>query len=496
MALNFSHRPIFPANMTEDNLVSPMRIANGYLVEGIPERNGDGCSKSWFSNLELEGCFDYGRDKSGDRGGSQESSSDDIVDLLPSDPFGMDITTTFTAISGWLEDLEIDYGRCVRDEVGTGDGSYQLFAGLNFIWNNAMWFQTFPGSMGFECKGSMSGGFGGFSHAKEGGDVSGCAGHGSPCNVEDVLSFGDEDMVSVDQENEEFQDCEVRAEGHEGAPHEALILALGYLGVRDLFVIENVCTSLRSVVQNDPLLWRDIHINPPLNEKITDDVLLQITGRGQGSLQCLSLVDCQRITDEGLKRVVENNPKLIKLSVPGCTKLSIEGILKCLRALKFMGSQGVKQLRIGSLYGVTQVHLEELKFLLGVDDQIQQLVHKPHFYSRRNVYLPCEDGRAIDIEMCPRCENMRLVYDCPAEGCQREGHAAQSCRACIICVSRCAQCGRCLNDSEYEENFCLELLCSDCSKPQLPKCGVSQNGMIGMSSSFTLQQTSNVHLHG
>ncbi|KAB2041864.1 hypothetical protein ERO13_D02G155100v2 [Gossypium hirsutum] len=496
MALNFSHRPIFPANMTEDNLVSPMRIANGYLLEGIPERNGDGCSKSWFSNLELEGCFDYGRDKSGDRGGSQESSSDDIVDLLPSDPFGMDITTTFTAISGWLEDLEIDYGRCVRDEVGTGDGSYQLFAGLNFIWNNAMWFQTFPGSMGFECKGSMSGGFGGFSHAKEGGDVSGCAGHGSPCNVEDVLSFGDEDMVSVDQENEEFQDCEVRAEGHEGAPHEALILALGYLGVRDLFVIENVCTSLRSVVQNDPLLWRDIHINPPLNEKITDDVLLQITGRGQGSLQCLSLVDCQRITDEGLKRVVENNPKLIKLSVPGCTKLSIEGILKCLRALKFMGSQGVKQLRIGSLYGVTQVHLEELKFLLGVDDQIQQLVHKPHFYSRRNVYLPCEDGRAIDIEMCPRCENMRLVYDCPAEGCQREGHAAQSCRACIICVSRCAQCGRCLNDSEYEENFCLELLCSDCSKPQLPKCGVSRNGMIVMSSSFTLQQTSNVHLHG
>ncbi|PPD96921.1 hypothetical protein GOBAR_DD06055 [Gossypium barbadense] len=49
-----------------------------------------------------------------------------------------------------------------------------------------------------------------------------------------------------------------------------------------------------------------------MNEKITDDVLLQITGRGQGSLQCLSLVDCQRITDEGLKHVVENNPKLIK----------------------------------------------------------------------------------------------------------------------------------------------------------------------------------------
>ncbi|KAG4154180.1 hypothetical protein ERO13_D03G042500v2 [Gossypium hirsutum] len=94
-------------------------------------------------------------------------------------------------------------------------------------------------------------------------------------NEEDALSFGDKDMVSVDQENEKFQDCGVRAEGHEGTPHEALILALGYLGVRDLFLIENVCTSLRSVFQNDPLLWRDILINPPPNEKITDDVLLQ-----------------------------------------------------------------------------------------------------------------------------------------------------------------------------------------------------------------------------
>ncbi|KAE8730153.1 Restriction endonuclease [Hibiscus syriacus] len=480
MALNFFHRPIFPANMTEDNLVSPMRIANGYLVEGIPEWNGDGCSKHWFSNHQLEDCFDYGRDRSGDRCGSQESSSDDIVDLLPSDPFGMDISTTFTAITGWLEDLETDYGCCVRDDVGgTGDGSYQLFAGLNFIWNNAMWFQTFPGSMGFEFKGSICRGFGGCPHAKEGGDVSGCAALGPACNVEDALSFGNGDMVSVDQENEEFQDCEDFCEGHEGAPHEALILALGYLGVQDLFVIENVCTSLRSIVQNDPLLWRSIHIDPPLNEKITDEVLLRITSRCQGSLQCLSLVDCQRITDEGLKHMVENNPKLVKLSVPGCTKLSVDGILNSLKALKSMGSQGVKQLRIGSLYGVTRMHLEELKFLLDVDNQIQQVEFKPHFYSRRNVYLPCEDDRAIDIEMCPRCKNMRLVYYCPAEGCQQKGHAAQSCRACIICVARCVQCGRCFNDSEYEENFCLELLCSDCSKSQL-----------------TLLQTGDLRLHG
>ncbi|XVF02674.1 hypothetical protein REPUB_Repub04eG0194700 [Reevesia pubescens] len=481
MALNFSHRPIFPAHFTEDNLVSSMRIANGYLVEGISEKHGDGFSKSWHSNREMENCFHYGRDRSGDRCGSQESVSNDILDLLPSDPFGMDISTTFTAITGWLEDLEVDYGCYVGDVVGTGDGSYQLFAGLNFIWNNAMRFQTFPGSMGFEYKGSVSGGLGGCSPAKEGEDVSGHAGLGPACNVEDILSFG----------NEELQDCEGCCKEHEGAPHEAL----GYLGARDLLVVENVCTSLRSIVQNDPLLWRSIHIDQPLNDKITDDVLLQITSRAQGSLQCLSLVDCQKITDEGLKRVVVNNPKLIKLSVPGCRRLSIEGILNSLKALKSMGTQGVKHLRIGGLYGVTQKHFEELKFLLGLDKQMQQIVHKPHFYNGRNVYLSCEDDRAIDIEMCHRCQNMRLVYDCPAEGCLRKEHDAQLCRACTICIARCVQCGRCINDGEYEETFSLELLCSDCWKLQLAKCQERQNRMIGPCSLPALQQ-GNLHLHG
>ncbi|XVF85168.1 hypothetical protein PTKIN_Ptkin17bG0096600 [Pterospermum kingtungense] len=495
MALNFSHRPIFPAHLNEDNLISPMRIANGYIVEGIPEKNGDAFSKPWLSNQEMENFFNYGRDRSGDPCGSQESVSNDILDLLPSDPFGMDISSTFTAITGWLEDLEVDYGCYVGDDVGTGDGSYQLFAGLNFIWNNAMRFQTFSGSMEFECKGSVSGGFGGCSRAEEGGDVFCGAGVGAACSIEGILCSRNEDTVSVHHEYEEFLDCELSSDGGQGAPHEALSLALGYLGVRDLFVVEKVCTSLRSTVQNDPLLWRSIHVDQPLNEKLTDDALLQITSRAQGTLQCLSLVGCQRITDEGLKRVVENNPKLIKLSVPGCTRLTIEGILNSLKALKSMGALGVKYLRIGGLYGVTQEHFEELKLLLGMDNQIQPIVHKPHFYHRGNVYISCEDDRAIDIEMCPRCQNMRLVYDCPAEGCQQE-HAAQLCRACTLCITRCVQCGRCINDGEYEETFCLELLCSDCWKLQLSKCQERQHRMIGPSNLPASEQTGNLHLHG
>ena len=83
----------------------------------------------------------------------------------------------------------------------------------------------------------------------------------------------------------------------------------------DLLVVERVCKSLHSTVRGDPLLWRSIHVDQPLNERITDDVLLQLTNRAQGHLQCLSLVECTRITDDGLKRILEGNPKLTKVSM-------------------------------------------------------------------------------------------------------------------------------------------------------------------------------------
>ncbi|KAI5329079.1 hypothetical protein L3X38_028476 [Prunus dulcis] len=35
-----------------------MRIANGYLVEGMPKRNGDGFGRLWHSNRQVEDFFD------------------------------------------------------------------------------------------------------------------------------------------------------------------------------------------------------------------------------------------------------------------------------------------------------------------------------------------------------------------------------------------------------------------------------------------------------
>ncbi|PON64765.1 F-box domain containing protein [Parasponia andersonii] len=487
MALNFSHRPVFPAHLPEDSLVSPIRIANGYL----PENGGDGL---WCSNREVENPFDYGRDRF-EMGGSQESVSNDVLDLLPSDPFGMDISTTFTAITGWLEDLEVDYGGYGRGEVGTSDGSYQLFAELNFIWKEALRFQPFPGNTGVNHKSNLANGFGLCSDGK-GGSRASCHGDiGSSSSVDSIPNSSNE---SWDITTLRIDDCGdvngIWSDGDGGSPHGALNFALGYLGLRDLLLVERVCKSLHSAVRGDPLFWRSIHIDQPLNEKITDDVLLQLANRAQGNLQCLSLIECPRITDDGLRRVLESNPKLSKLSVPGCTRLSIEGILNSLRAFKSMGAQGVKHLRIGGLYGVTPNHFEELKALLGTDGQIQQTARKPRFYNRKNLYLSCDDDHNIDVEMCPRCENLRLVYDCPAEACQGKDHTTQLCRACTLCIARCVHCGRCINDSEYEETFCLELLCSECLTVD---CQENQDRLVGsLKSAITVEQNCSFGLHG
>jgi hypothetical protein len=133
-------------------------------------------------------------------------------------------------------------------------------------------------------------------------------------------SFGNWDVGKGAQK---WADCgETCFDGGEGgAPHDAMFFALAYLGVLDLLNVERVCKSLHDGVRSDPLLWRSIHIDQRLSEKITDDALLKLANRAQGTLQCLNLVECIKITDGGLKRVIETNPKMTKVRI--CYAISI-----------------------------------------------------------------------------------------------------------------------------------------------------------------------------
>ncbi|XP_022739792.1 F-box protein SKIP14-like [Durio zibethinus] len=424
--------------------------------------------------------------------GFYEAVNDDIVDRLPADPFGMEIRSTFAAaITGWIQDFENDLGSdfCVfgmqdSDEKKIADQQH-LFEGLNWVWNGTMSFQKEEAKSSFYEFGledvyknidDQSSFFKGvnwvwnstMSFQQEEGNFEI---NEKPIPNDDFNRFGIGNGLSYggfvfNDEGKGLGDCKgVFCDGSEGAaPNDALFFSLGYLAVKDLLAVERVCRSLRDAVRSDPLLWRSIHVEHSLSKRITDDALLKLTSRAQGTLECLSLVGCVNITDDGLKHVLESNPRLTKLSVPECTRLSVEGILFNLRAFRSAGSPGIKHLRIGGCFGVTEEQFKEFQFLLGVDNSMQWREQKPQFFRQGQLHLMCDDDRAIDIEVCPRCQKLKLVYDCPSESCRRTHHAAQLCRACILCIARCICCGCCFKDCDYEETFSLDLLCFNCWK--------------------------------
>ncbi|KAJ3671700.1 hypothetical protein LUZ60_007779 [Juncus effusus] len=245
-------------------------------------------------------------------------------------------------------------------------------------------------------------------------------------------------------------------DNQEGSVHEGMYYVLGYLGVKDLLNMKRVCKSIYQAVESDPLLWREILIDSALSEKITDEKLLEITGKAQGNLKSLILNSCTRITDEGLKRVVETNPKITTLFVPECMRLNLETLIETLKTLKSSGN-GIKHLKLGRLVQVSDSQFQTLQTLLS--NPPHQKPHSPtprFFHTARDPRSNAD--RALDIEPCPLCRKLKLVYDCSV--CEERKCG----RACESCVLRCMLCGKCIRDESYVETFSLECVCTACLK--------------------------------
>lgn len=95
-----------------------------------------------------------------------------------------------------------------------------------------------------------------------------------------------------------------------GPPHEGLFLVLGYLPLFELLNVSEVCRSLRDAVDKDVLLWLDIVVEKPLNVLFSDEIMTKITSKANGRLRTLALMNCTKITDDGLQRVIEKNPHI------------------------------------------------------------------------------------------------------------------------------------------------------------------------------------------
>ncbi|CAH9125219.1 unnamed protein product [Cuscuta epithymum] len=407
----------------------------------------------WFNYLEevnAQDCFNWGL-------GEKMISDDDdydVADFLPLDPFGMEIGTTMASvatITGLIEEIENDMDLNAAgfetDEIKVGKVDKRLLAEFNFMWKEMPSITNNPEMVSDET-------------ASVCGMDSEHVLFNSKREVELMGSFCYERYCfKNDATNKDHQGCSEDYYEGTGAPADAIFLALAFLGVKDLLSVERVCKPMRLALLNDPLLWRHFSVDQSLSRRITDEALLKLTDRAQGSLNYLSLEGCSKITESGLKRVLERNANLTKLSVAGCLKIRFDSLLSILKSVPKLR---LETLRIGGLFGVTNEGFEELKALLGVDNSRLPKAQKLNFYSGDKLYRSLDDDPDIDIEVCPRCRELRLVYDCPTESCQKVQHGKNPCRACIFCIPRCIKCGCCVSNCMYEETFYLDNICSIC----------------------------------
>lgn len=134
-----------------------------------------------------------------------------------------------------------------------------------------------------------------------------------------------------------------------------------------------------------------------------------------------------------------------QLHVPQCSNLTAEGIITAVTSLN-QHKANIRTLKINGIFNITKEHLQTLHSLLNSNDD-----------------------SSIDVEICPKCDEVRMVYDCPLETCERK-RTTGSCRGCKFCVLRCEDCGKCVgvDDDDYEA-ACEDMLCEDCWLFE-PKC--------------------------
>ncbi|KAK8959211.1 F-box protein SKIP14 [Platanthera guangdongensis] len=155
---------------------------------------------------------------------------------------------------------------------------------------------------------------------------------------------------------------------------------------------------------------------------------------------------------------------LVQLYIPGCTSITPEGVVRIVKS-----NGRLKYLRLHGLSNIKREHLNILKSLLRKSSR-QEASHS-YFYSNwRSLPLNSDDGRPIDVDICPKCKNVGMVFDCTRQDCRMMRNRWSPCRGCFFCIARCEECGGCLDAEELgEDTACSHLLCAGCWL-QLPKC--------------------------
>ena len=123
------------------------------------------------------------------------------------------------------------------------------------------------------------------------------------------------EVLDTEQENTSQEVNNNLTESQPGPPHDSVFLVLSRLPLVELLSMSLVCKSLKDAVDDDILLWLNIFVDKPLNSRISDHTLMDITSKANGRLKSLALIECLQITDDGLQAVVAENPLINKVSI-------------------------------------------------------------------------------------------------------------------------------------------------------------------------------------
>ncbi|KAH6555947.1 hypothetical protein KP509_1Z215600 [Ceratopteris richardii] len=220
-------------------------------------------------------------------------------------------------------------------------------------------------------------------------------------------------------------------------PVEALFYALPYVSLQDLLMMEQVCRTSREWIREGISLWHKVHVETPLG----------MSKRSIGLMASLRLVDCLRITNEAVNEIV----------LTSSNRITADGIVTI-----------VKDHR--EQWGATMPGLKALK-LHNINES--RSIPKPRYYHENDHSCMFKYPSIIDVQVCPKCRCVRMVYDCPREECQLK----QKCRACVFCTIRCVECGICLPNEDLNEIECPEFLCLRCWF-KLAKCSECNRAIL------------------
>lgn len=113
------------------------------------------------------------------------------------------------------------------------------------------------------------------------------------------------------------------------------------------------------------------------------------------------------------------NLNFFQLYLQGCTSLTIEGVISAVNLLT-KPNHRLKNLAISGIYNVKTEDFQTLCHLLGINQMQMKETKKNYYNIRHKLYAFKQESQpSIDVDICPKCGEIREVFDCPRDSCKR-----------------------------------------------------------------------------